>query len=82
MTAKEIEAKAKRLGARRGRHASEGAAIQTEVEKIVPKARVAGVPMATLADLLGMHRSSLYELYIGGSDDGEKARGDAAAKAA
>ncbi len=72
MTKAEIEAKARRLGARRQRHSNEGEAIQESVAEVVAEARGV-VPMERLAELLGMHRSSIYELYIGGSSDEEPA---------
>lgn len=68
MTRAEIEAKARRVGARRKRHGDEGDAIQGAVAEVVAEAQ-GEVPMERLADLLGMHRSSIYELYIGGSND-------------
>lgn len=74
MTVAEIEAKARRVGARRRRHSEEGEAIQGAVAEVVASAREAGKPsMEKLADLLGMHRSSIYELYLGGSSDGDRA---------
>jgi hypothetical protein len=66
----EIEQKARRLGARRKRHSDEGDEIQKAIKSLAKESEGV-VTRERLCDLLGMHRSSLYELYIGGSSDGD-----------
>lgn len=79
MSEKEIEAKLRRLGARRKRHQEEGKAIREAVTEAVAEARGV-VPMQRAADLLDVHRGSLYDQFInGGSNGDDQAREGAAA---
>lgn len=61
---KETRSKLSRLGARRKRNVKEGEELQGDVRDAVKEARDAGVPMDEVAERLGIHRSTLYELYI------------------
>lgn len=60
---REGEAVLRRLGARRARYEEEGEALKAAIVKALSDTQGA-VSRERAAELLGLHRSTLYELYM------------------
>ena len=62
----QIEKELKTLGQRRAKLARQDSALQTEIERTLKKAH-GKVSVVRAAELLGVHRTTLYRVYPNGT---------------
>lgn len=62
--AKEARRRLRGLKKRRKTHVKRGEDLADDIKEALAAARLAGVPMEEAAELLGLNRTTLYQVYL------------------
>jgi transcriptional regulator of acetoin/glycerol metabolism len=63
-----VRLRLRELGQQRVQHAAAGEELADEIKKTVREAQSSSVPLAEVARLLGLDRSTLYRTYLDGGE--------------
>jgi predicted DNA-binding protein (UPF0251 family) len=68
----EIRRRLTNIGKRRKKREIEGEALSVEIKEALAAARLAGIPMEEAGKRLGLNRTTLYQVYLDGQENGQK----------